>query len=625
MKRILPLLLAVAMLASCSGNPATAPATAPATVPATTAPATLPPETDDYLGDPDDDLLPSNTYTGDTYVPKRDVAKPADWLPSFEVPAYTVPEANYEDLTSPKNTDLTFPKHNDAKENTIQQYLGFNHINIGYTFLERDALTEGGVMAKELGSRVIKVYLENAYRTRYKPNTNWGVYQPKSCMELAQHPFYQELFSMDFDTFVMGCYVFNNAWGNPAVYWEKTFPEAARQLEYKEMYELTYYLCKTYEGTGKTFIIQNWEGDWSCAAAGTNRKEPAQAVFDRMIQWTNTRQDAVMAARRDAGCEDVYVYHAIEVNLVQQAIEGKGTVTNNVIPYTYCDFYSYSAYDTIYDLNQYSKALDYLSNAVANNRTGGKSGVFVGELGSPENVAGYGYDFIMKNIPAAAQIAREKGYAHCLFWSLYEEEFQKNDKDFRGYWLIKGSGWVTDLWNLFYQWLNDGADSPRWLAFRESLKTQWPLKISHSTEGKRIRNGIALRPNGVGGEAELAKVDGVTATATKSDKKEGMNHLYLAVEEGLATAADTKVTVTLVYLDNGTDPFTFEYRKSDGTLGKVDVSRRDTDKWKFKVLTLTDAGFDGFSAELGENTKANIRLTDHGTKLYLRKILIEKE
>ena len=42
------------------------------------------------------------------------------------------------------------------------------------------------------------------------------------------------------------------------------------------------------------------------------------------------------------------VFHAAEVNLVDIAMQGRPSVTNDVLPHTHCDLYSYSAYDIIH-------------------------------------------------------------------------------------------------------------------------------------------------------------------------------------------------------------------------------------------------------------------------------------
>jgi hypothetical protein len=370
---------------------------------------------------------------------------------SFTIPAYKIP-ARDSDLTSLRNTDVTFPAHNDGKKNTMADFIGANHIWPEYTLTEPDCLNDGGARMLELGSTTIKTYLVNYYKKNYPVGTDWGTKEIMSAVELAQTQYYRDLFDKDLKTFTIGCYIFDNSFGPPATYWNKQFPETARLKEYQELYDLTYYLCKTYAGTGKTFIVQNWEGDW--ASRGDNYTDPDNYVTPeaaaRMVQWTNTRQDAVMAARKDAGCENVYVYHALEVNLIQIGIEGKPCVTTDVIPYTYCDFYAYSAYDTQETEAGFATALDFLHEHVASNRTGGKSQCFIGEFGWPFSMDNEYEESRIKTAENGLKVAREKKFAHVYWWELYGEG---------EYAIVKRDRTYTAVWNIFYKAIN-GVDFP---------------------------------------------------------------------------------------------------------------------------------------------------------------------
>ena len=382
---------------------------------------------------------------------------------AFTIPSYVIPDRD-NDLTSPKNTDLAFPGHNDGRINSMADFIGANHIWPGYTLTEPDCLNDGGARMLELGSATIKTYLVNYYQANYSFGTDWGP-EITSAVELAQTKHYRELFAKDLKTFALGVYIFDNSYGHPAVYWNKQFPEEARQKEYRELYELTYYLCKTYAGTKKTFIIQNWEGDW--ASRGDNYTDPDAYVTPeaaaRMIDWANTRQDAVMAARKDAGCKDVYVYHALEVNLIKIGIEGKPCVTSGVIPYTYCDFYAYSAYDTQDTEKGFAEALDYLAEHVASNRTGGKSQCYIGEFGWPFSLDNNRESTRLKIAENVLKVAREKDFAHVYWWELYdtagEHKGSSDPADYPGYWLVTVEGRYTAVWNLLYRAINK-ADWP---------------------------------------------------------------------------------------------------------------------------------------------------------------------
>jgi len=369
----------------------------------------------------------------------------------IEIPPYEIP-AKENETASRKNTELSFPEHNDGTKNTMADFIGANHIWPNYTLTEPDCLNDGAARALELGAATIKTYLVNYYESNYPVGTDWGTEPIASAVELAQTRHYRELFAKDLKTFTFGCYIFDNSYGHPATYWCNQFPEEARKKEYREMYDLTYYLCKTYAGTGKTFIIQNWEGDWASRATHPDyTAADAYAVpeaLERMIAWANTRQDAVMAARKDAGCEGVWVYHAIEVNLIQIGIEGRPCVTRDVIPYTYCDFYAYSAYDTQGSEETFAKGLDYLLEHVAANRTGGKSQCFIGEFGWPFGLDDEFESQRLQTAETVLKIAREKHFAHAYWWEMYTD-----------YCLVTEQGECTGVWNLFYKAIH-GEDYP---------------------------------------------------------------------------------------------------------------------------------------------------------------------
>ena len=63
------------------------------------------------------------------------------------------------------------------------------------------------------------------------------------------------------------------------------------------------YFCSKYKGTGKTFVLANWEGDW--AVRGTTdrspKSDPTPPRIANMIRWFNARQEGVERARKEIG------------------------------------------------------------------------------------------------------------------------------------------------------------------------------------------------------------------------------------------------------------------------------------------------------------------------------------
>jgi hypothetical protein len=100
-------------------------------------------------------------------------------------------------------------------------------------------------------------------------------------------------------------------------------PFAATRLsaERQELYDLTKHLLTSYNGTGKSFYLGNWEGDWLLTRMDLSYAPTAEEV-QSMIDWANTRQKAVDDARRDTPHANVQVYYYVEVNRVRDAMEG---------------------------------------------------------------------------------------------------------------------------------------------------------------------------------------------------------------------------------------------------------------------------------------------------------------
>ena len=189
--------------------------------------------------------------------------------------------------------------------------------------------------------------------------------------------------------------------------------------------------------------------------------DPEDGIFQRMIEWTNIRQDAVNDARRDANQAGVRVYHALEVNLLDKAMKGGKTVANNVIPYTYCDYYSYSAYDTSIDRERFGEALDFLLAHCPASETVGERNLMVGEFGIPENE--FSPEAIDACIENTLQQAYDRGLRHAIYWQLYDNERSETDPSgCRGFWLIRKDGSPAHCYPLFTKWLKEDATCAAW-------------------------------------------------------------------------------------------------------------------------------------------------------------------
>jgi hypothetical protein len=366
----------------------------------------------------------------------------------------------------PKFTTREAPKEAPAAEVRLpQDVVGVAHVGGRYNFTTKDYLNEGADEMLAMGGKVIKVWLTGKTST-YAFNMHWP--RMSSLVDLAKSPDYEALFGKPFKTFILVAFVP----GRPEHYYLKGMTPQDVTRESEAMFELTKYLLITYKGTGKTFVIQNWEGDWSLRGGTPPGNEPTPANVAGMIGWLGARQDGVERARKKFGTDRVMVLHAAEVNLVRRAMEQGGTtMTNDVLPSTKCDLYSYSAYDIpTSDPTRFREALDYLSFKAPASELLGAGNIYVGEFGAPENLAG-GPARQLAVVQSSVQTALQWGVRYIVYWQLYCNEYadrkrrptttttaptvRPTNAEMKGFWLIRPDGsrtptseYFKKLWEL---------------------------------------------------------------------------------------------------------------------------------------------------------------------------------
>ena len=337
----------------------------------------------------------------------------------------------------------------EGRTRPLADILGVSHVCGKYHFTSTDFLNEGADQLLPLGTRVLKIWFSRPDHD-YAFNSSWP--KTKSLVEMAQAPYYKTLFAKPFTTFVLETY----APGRDDHYFKTGFTPDDAAREKAQFYEFTKYLLTTYKHTGKTFVLQNWEGDWGLTFAGC-KDEPSPVAVQGMIDWLNARQDGVAQARQELGEQGVTVAHAAEVNLVARAMAGRITVTNNVLPKTHCDLYAYSAYDTSLDRDpaKFRAALEYLKSKAPDSALYGQHNIYVGEFGVPENEFG-GPAQQLAIVKRNVETALDFGARYIIYWQLYCNEFKKGqpagrpgNADLRGFWLIRPDGSKSPVWDYF--------------------------------------------------------------------------------------------------------------------------------------------------------------------------------
>jgi hypothetical protein len=323
----------------------------------------------------------------------------------------------------------------------MRDVVGATHAAGKYSFTEEDFLNEGADRLLELGTRVIKIWFQLDSSRPYPFHSDWGT-PATNLAELARKPYYLELFAKPFTTFILVI-------PHSATFTDGMTPEEV-DSERESMYRLTRYLLETYAGSGKTFVIQNWEGD-HLFRQGLNGAEPDPVRIQGMRDWWNAKQDGVDQARREVGMRDVVVAHAAEVNHLADSLDGKVTATNSVVPFTHADLYSYSSWDLRFDRRRLIDALEYLKSMAPDSELYGEDNIYIGEFGAVKDQVGEGVN-LHNLIRGLTDAAIGWGVRYAVFWQVFCNEVihpykgRPKSSDLRGFWLVRPDGSLAPTW-----------------------------------------------------------------------------------------------------------------------------------------------------------------------------------
>lgn len=251
----------------------------------------------------------------------------------------------------------------------------------------------------------------------------------------VRHPHFKEVFDRPYRVMLLWAHGGREGWAS------KQMTAAQRAELGRELRDLTAYLLTEYRGTGKTFLIGNWEGDWMAggkSAGDKNDLDPARiAAF---AAWLEVRTRAIDEAKAATPHEGVAVYSYLEINHVERArTKGRKRLVNTVLPRSRVDFVSVSSYEmqgygawpaprTEATLRQVAVPnLDFIEAHLPPRDIPGKR-VFIGEIG-------FTVDEIMKKQKLSrgaaereqarlaliqAKVALEWGVPLWLWWSTFD-------------------------------------------------------------------------------------------------------------------------------------------------------------------------------------------------------------
>jgi len=353
------------------------------------------------------------------------------------------------------------PSNGGAIPADLKNRLGATHMVGQYYFTNEPYIIEGAKKMTELGYGVLKLWFSKANGNAggYRYNSDWKLTRSMTFTELAQHPYWKEVFGMPFKVFALNI---NEGFGRAST---EDQTETLNRIE-NEFYDLTKYLLSQYKERDVTFILEMWEGDWTLrggTGSGSRWKEngvPADAPIrvKNFIDWVTARQKGVDRARNEITNSKCTVYNAVEVNRVFEGLEGIPTLTTDVLPKVKVDMVSWSNYEAQNKNSKSSdggllmyKGIDIIrQHLIPTSYMKGEKVVFIGEIGKPENVNDQTRESIREFWDVMMGVYFAQDIPYIIHWELFCNESidhspklqnrNKTTDEMRGYWLIRPDG-----------------------------------------------------------------------------------------------------------------------------------------------------------------------------------------
>ena len=316
--------------------------------------------------------------------------------------------------------------------------VGTQAIGGPYQFTDAPYLLEVARELDAMGSSILKFTAGPNYARR--PYYLQEVAGIRSLADLFErHPVYREVLSMGFRDYFFWASTFGK------VRWQDGLDAREEAELYAEMRAMAEYLLTRFNGTGKSFHVGHWEGDWLLLPEQNPRLDPSPGRIEGMIQYLNVRQKAIEDARASVPHENVAIYHYTEVNLVMKGLDGtRPTLTNTVLPQVDVDFVSYSSYDTIQGDDMRRKvfqALDHIESMMKPRPGWPGKRVYAGEFAIRASLVGFDPAEHDRRNREVVSAFLDRGCPYILDWQMYCHEAKPElPQGYNGFWLIDPDG-----------------------------------------------------------------------------------------------------------------------------------------------------------------------------------------
>ena len=359
---------------------------------------------------------------------------------------------------------------------------GVTHVAGKYGFTNGNFLLEGANTISQLGSPSIFIYLSPDFRVLYPDRGDhlWPDQNPTSLVQLAQSAPFQSVLKMPFRTFVITAFSFANA---DQINRFATDTNAAAAEE-REFYDLTKYLYATFAGSGKTFILKHWEGDWAGLQAYDTAADISPTMISAMTNWLVARQKGVSQGRNESGnVQGVAVLNAVEVNRIfDYSKSGLRRVINKVVPFVQADMVTYSSYDSSLsgtdstsEASAMEQAFSVINSLTPDPLALGSRRMLISEYGLFENELPTETIWRTQTILSTAKSA---GLLGAFTWQVFDNECRDADLNYfptgsvlntaihpdnsqcRGLWLVRPDGSESPVVSLLSPYWSDASAPP---------------------------------------------------------------------------------------------------------------------------------------------------------------------